>query len=343
VDKVLNNNLYISIIIPVYNVQDTLLKCLNSIFEQQYNGAFEVIAVDDFSSDNSLKILKEYQEKESRLQIIEHKLNKKLSKARLSGMQVANGEYIMHVDSDDFLLPNTLNTLHEKCKESNADIVVFNYVREDNHGELFKESLISFESISSDRLKVQNYFFSTCWNKIIKRELLDDLIYGKSGINMSEDLIYATEILLKGKSIHLIPDTFYVYRSNDDSLTMTISPKHFIAQQENILKQLKLIIVRYKPSTQLVDNMLKYWEKHLFLFIAKTLFIKKQKLILNPRLFDILNQFDEMTDKRLKNISLSISHKYYSISMVFLKVGFLPALRILLLSFRYTFKKNINN
>ena len=119
----------ISIIVPVFNVRNYLLRCLDSIFSQQFDGVFEVIAVDDASTDGSLDILKRYQSSEPRLRLLEHELNKKLSSARSTGMKHAIGAYIMHVDSDDCLIPGALRRLHNYCLKYSPDIIVFNYIR----------------------------------------------------------------------------------------------------------------------------------------------------------------------------------------------------------------------
>lgn len=124
----------ISIIIPVYNVEKYLIRCLDSVFKQKFSGSIEVIAVDDASTDNSLSLLYEYQKEENRLQIVEHKVNQKLSVARLTGMKKSTGEFVMHVDSDDWLQDNSLESLYLKCREVDADVVVYNYIKEDSFG-----------------------------------------------------------------------------------------------------------------------------------------------------------------------------------------------------------------
>ena len=161
----------ISVIVPVYNVEKYLTRCLDSIFNQQFSGTFEVIAVDDCSTDNSLKLLYDYQCNEKRLTVIAHNRNKKLSIARSTGMKVAKGMYIMHVDSDDWILPNTFEKLFEKCNETNADVLVFNYRRENDQGQRYSNNEIKNNYVTNDKLKAQKYFFGATVNKIVKKEL----------------------------------------------------------------------------------------------------------------------------------------------------------------------------
>ncbi len=160
----------ISVIVPVYNVQNYLVRCLDSIFNQEFSGIFEVIAVEDGSTDNSLQVLKDYREKQPRLRIIEHNRNKKLSIARRTGMDASSGDYIMHVDSDDWLLPDSLENLHNKCIETDADVIVFNYLRETIDGKQIRDMVIKKELITTDKKQVQRFFYGACWNKIVKKD-----------------------------------------------------------------------------------------------------------------------------------------------------------------------------
>jgi len=163
----------ISVIVPVYNVEKYLVRCLDSIVKQQFSGTYEVIAVEDASSDNSLQILKKYQNNEDRLIIIEQGVNKKLSVARATGMDAATGDYIMHVDSDDWLLPGALEGLFKRCTETNADVIVFNYAREDSEGKRTLVDCIKKEMITTNKIQVQPHFFGTVVNKIVKRSLAE--------------------------------------------------------------------------------------------------------------------------------------------------------------------------
>ena len=119
----------ISIIIPVYNTEKYLKKCLDSIINQTLK-SLEIICIDDCSTDNCLHILKEYQLKDNRIKIIEQKENKGQGVARNLGLNIAEGKYIMFLDPDDWLELNALEILYKKSKETNADIIHFNYIEE---------------------------------------------------------------------------------------------------------------------------------------------------------------------------------------------------------------------
>lgn len=118
----------ISIIVPVYNVEKYLNKCIDSIINQTYKN-IEIILVDDGSTDNSGKICDEYLLRDSRIKVI-HKNNGGLSSARNEGINISSGEYIGFVDSDDWVEPNMYEEMYKKILYSNADIVDCGYWKE---------------------------------------------------------------------------------------------------------------------------------------------------------------------------------------------------------------------
>lgn len=128
------NSLLISIIIPIYNVERYLPKCLNSVICQTYSN-LDIVLVDDGSSDKSGIICDEYAQKDSRIQVL-HKKNEGVDKARFSGLNIANGDYVIFVDSDDWLCDNDiLRKMVVKAEETRADYVEMGMQRViDKHG-----------------------------------------------------------------------------------------------------------------------------------------------------------------------------------------------------------------
>lgn len=324
----------ISIIIPVYNVEKYLVRCLDSIFKQQFSKTFEVIAVEDCSTDRSLTVLKEYQKREKRLVIIEHKVNSKLSCARATGIRTATGSYIMHVDSDDWLLPNALEQLFQLVSKKKCDIVVFNYLRENEVGKQTIVNSITEDKIITDRKEVVKFFQGACWNKIVKRELLDDIIYGNVGINSEEDLIYSIEILLKSKTIYLSSATHYVYFDNSSSITTTISPISYLIHQHIVLSQLDLIFLKYKPQQYFLDYFLDYFEKWIYLSIVKMHFWNNDDFEV---VYDLLSAFKKssiISSTRIQCLELAIVNKRRCLLEVKKRFGYKSALYIYLRSFK---------
>ncbi len=323
----------ISIIVPVYNVEKYLDRCLDSIFNQQFSGVFEVIAIEDCSIDNSLQVLKEYQKREKRLVILEHKVNSKLSCARATGIRAATGDYIMHVDSDDWLLPNALENLYQIISTKNVDVVVFNYLRENDLGKQIFVTAIQKNKLTIDKKEVVEFFQGACWNKIVKRELSDDIIYGKSGINLEEDLLYSIEILLKAKSIYLSDKIHYTYFDNSSSITTTISPIDYLQHQHVVFNQLELIFLKYKPEQFFLDYFLDYFEKWIYLSLAKMHFWNKENFNLVYDLLDSFNKSTVMSKSRTHRLELAFKNKINCLVEVKKRFGFKMAFAIYLKSF----------
>lgn len=297
----------ISIVVPVFNVEKYLLRCLDSIFNQHFAGTFEVIAVDDGSTDNSLQLLYDYQLTEKRLKIIVHERNKKLSVARATGIKAAIGRYLMHVDSDDWILPDSLTRLLAKLVETNADVIVFNLSEEDSKGDHSFAKKIKKEYILEDKTKVRPHFFESCVNKIVKKELTENMITGEVSVNNREDLLYSVEILLRAERICLIPECYYVYFKNTESLTHSITSS--LSTQNNIivLNQLQKIITANNSNSELNRKILNYFEKYIYLDLAKSQFWTKGDKI---NYFSLVKAFaNSKLISRFRTLRLKLSIK----------------------------------
>ena len=323
----------ISIIVPVYNVEKYLVRCLDSIFTQNFSGTFEVIAVEDASTDNSLKVLKSYQAKEHGLKVIEHRINKNLSLARATGVSACSGDYIMHVDSDDWLLSNALENLYAKCLETNADVLVFNYVRENNEGKRTSVKNIKNQISVTDKLKVQQHFLGAPWNKIVKSTLAKELISGQVGVNNGEDLIYATEILLRAKQICLIPGSYYAYFVNAESLTRKVNSEQFLKTMIIVLTQLNNIVSKYQPLKSFNSYLMNYFEKFIYLESANSHFSKKNgSSAINRTLIQELFKSPLMSKERIERLNTSLANKYICIYEIFKRFGIKTSLSIIVRS-----------
>jgi len=323
----------ISIIVPVYNVEKYLIRCLDSIFNQKFEHTFEVIVVEDCSTDNSLLLLKEYKKTNPELIIIKQHTNQKLSVARKTGMDIAKGDYIMHVDSDDWLLPCALDNLYKKCKETNADVVVYNYVRQNESQKIEVKEIID-EIVTCDKLSVQKYFYGSPWNKIVKRTFTSDMICGEKSINSTEDLLYSTELLLRINSICLVPEVYYSYFLNNESITSTISPKDYLANQIIVLGQIDKIFRAHKANGLFIENVLNYFEKWIYLEFSKMHFWKGEKNIDNEYLISEFSKYAIMNIRRMKQIELSIDNKFICLLETKKRFGIKMAIGIILRSLK---------
>ena len=330
----------ISVIVPVYNVEKYIVRCLDSIFNQHFSGTFEVIAVDDASTDSSLQILRSYKKNEERLRIITHETNKKLSFARSSGMKASKGDYIMHIDADDWLLPSAFENLHSVCKKTNADVVVFGIIQEDHKGNSRPGIIIKEEFFTSNKNMIQEYFYGSAVNKIVKRRIVENMISGSIGVNSGEDLLYSFEVLLKANTIYLFPDNLYVYFLNNESITKTIQPKEYVQIQITVLIQIQSIVTRYEANPQLVENILDYFEKWLYLMIAQMQFGTTTKSYMNLEIISHFSNIPIISQERITRLEAVITSKYRCLIEVVRRFKIRTAVGIIYRGYRKKQKSN---
>lgn len=213
-----------SIIIPVYNVENYLQKCLDSVLNQTYPN-YEVICVNDGSTDGSLAILEEYQQKYHQIIIISQ-LNKGLSGARNAGIQVAKGNYIFFLDSDDWIETDTLKILADK--QNGEDLLCFNGRRyfEDGRTEtpdsgIEEVNITGWEYYNKYALVSRKFHFVCTVLRLYRREyLLKNSLFFEEGI-YHEDNLFTPLACYYAKSVKVIPDILYVYRIRQGSITQT--------------------------------------------------------------------------------------------------------------------------
>ena len=217
--------MFFSIVIPVYNVEKYLNECVDSILSQSFKD-FELILVDDGAKDSSGKICDEYAEKDNRVKVI-HKENGGLSDARNVGTAQASGEYIVYVDSDDYIDGDDfLEKIYEKA-QNGADIICYKFRKYyEITGEIAQcdyafPNIDNYEGIANriEYLVKTNSFYCSAWSKSIRRELLvDNNLWFEKGL-LGEDQEWYYHVLLKAKSIEGIDRAFVVYRQRANSIT----------------------------------------------------------------------------------------------------------------------------
>lgn len=204
-----------SIIIPVYNVVNYLDKAIESVLSQNISAdLYEIILVDDGSTDTSGGKCDQWKNRYPDLIKVIHKKNAGLGFARNSGLEVASGEYIIFLDSDDYWIDNdALRKFESKIKDENPDVVVFKNCIYDEMTGIFKEPKKDRETeiALEDAIKLE-YFDFSAWNKVVKRSfLIDNNMVFKKGI--SEDMLWSYKILLYAKKISFYLETsVYAYR-----------------------------------------------------------------------------------------------------------------------------------
>lgn len=194
--------LLISIIIPVYNVEKYLHKCLDSIINQTYQN-IEIILVDDGSTDSSGAICDEYAEKDNRIRVI-HKENRGVSSARNRGLAIAMGEWVLFFDADDILPNDVLDYYTNVVNTNDVDMVLGSYVEYNDEGNIIKSDQKHFEKMISmqDCLRLfykpdTSLFQGYVWNRLMKRSIiLDNNLRFNERIYFKEDGLFAVQYML---------------------------------------------------------------------------------------------------------------------------------------------------
>ncbi len=262
----------ISVVIPVYNTAAYLERCLDSVFGQEFDGTLEVIAVDDASTDDSLAVLREYAAREPRLKVISLEKRERISVVRSKGLQVAVGDYIMQLDSDDWYLPGTLATMFSEITGSGADVAVFNLFCTDDTGKRqYPRNAIMERLLTGDKAALQPFFRGAAVCKIIRRELIRDMFFYRIEIDNGDDFLFLTEILLRAGKMLLIPNYFYAYYRNPGSYTRSIDHTTGLQALSSLADTTSLMLSQYDKCEEL--NALIYGDllnKYLYMCSTKT-------------------------------------------------------------------------
>lgn len=228
----------VSVIIPVYNVEEYLEECLDSVINQTFKD-IEIICINDGSTDSSLNILNNYAKKDTRMKIYSQK-NQGQGSARNFGLNESSGDYVYFVDSDDCIELNTIEELYNNISSNNSDIVVSKIARFNDNSEEIDYSIPGFDFENQfDNVDFSNFTFNyrdikqyvlnrsfAPWMKLYKRKFLtDNNIYFIEDLAF-EDVLFHVESFLKADSISFSPNFFYFYRNNPNS-TMNTSEKGF--------------------------------------------------------------------------------------------------------------------
>lgn len=200
----------ISIIIPCYNCENTIQQCIKSVFYQTYDN-YEIICIDDGSTDNTIKKIEEFNY--DNLRILSNSVNKGVSYSRNVGIKQARGVYICFIDSDDTICNNYLECLYNSLKRNNADISVSAIITNNEF-----ESVINREKYISESL-LNNNIAGYVWNKMYKRDLIYNCLFDED-ISMNEDLLFNVKVANKTKIIACINKELYQHnKKNDQSLS----------------------------------------------------------------------------------------------------------------------------
>ena len=294
----MNNKPLISVIVPIYTTEKYLRKCFDSIINQTYKN-LQIILVDDGSTDNSGKICDEYATKDSRIQVI-HKQNAGVTAARNEGLDIADGEYIGFVDSDDWIEPNMYEEMFENLITTDADIVHTGFIRE-QYGLSKKE--FRFDECVIENPKNSNYiwkgllflqkdFFITpfLFTKLFKCDLIKYALKNvPKGMNFGEDRISTTECFLKSNRVSLLKNAYYHYNLlREGSYTSTISAQRIIWITK-MFEQVRNLFYKYN----IYDQVKNYWELSINRYMLMQL--SRANIIIT----NLFGHIDELNGKKV--------------------------------------------
>lgn len=223
----------ISVIVPIYNVENYLKECLESIINQSFID-FEIICVNDGSSDNSYDIIKEFEKKDSRIKIINQE-NKGLSGARNSGLDICQGEYIYFIDSDDYLELTALEELYDIANENKLDLILFKSINfDDVTGKKFTEEQFELSFLKKNFNKkifsykdILDFIFQInvpVWTKFFKRDLIEDIRFEEGLI--FEDNLFFMEFIFNANKIYFYDKYLYNRRIRPNSILTSDNSKN---------------------------------------------------------------------------------------------------------------------
>lgn len=214
---------FFSIILSIYNVEDYLNRCIDSILDQKFTD-YEIILVDDGSTDSSSEICDQYGKSNSNIKVV-HKENGGLSSARNSGLEVADGKYIFWVDADDWLESDALQILYDKIRKYYPDIVTFNYCRMPSYEKVIsslKEGIYYKEQLQEDIIpmilnETWDYNFSV-WSHVYKKEYIKQFSFISERVVGSEDFLFNLTAYSYAESVLVIESCLYNYDYRPGSL-----------------------------------------------------------------------------------------------------------------------------
>lgn len=266
----------VSVIVPVYNVEKYLKRCLDSLINQTLSD-IDIICINDGSKDSSLQILEQYAQKDSRI-VIYNQENSGLSVARNTGLEHASGEYIGFVDSDDWVDLDFYEKLYNSAKNNNADIAVADFIREHSNKKP-KRLKLKEEKIyttSEDKFMICKVHREGCvWNKIYRTEFIKSINLKFVPKMYYEDRDFTIRSLYFSKKLVTTPNTYYRYFVNPKSIVNKrrnyIQDEHYILVRQQVLQFIK------EHNIKVPDGLYKA-EIYRYKLFGKTLFTIKESI-----------------------------------------------------------------
>lgn len=293
----------LSVIVPVYNVENYLRRCLDSILQQTYKD-IEIIVVDDGSIDDSAQIIKQYVEENSNIIAI-YSSNKGVSHARNLGIQHSNGEYIIFVDSDDYILP----TFCEKMLQyTQYDLVICHYERKDycpktaNQLGLESNILVNFPNFL---ILFESKLLNPPVCRLYSRDLIS--VFFDENLEYGEDLLFNIEYVKNCSRIKLLDDVLYYYEYNPNSITSTYQEKRVAEIKKVTYKCLDVVTEIFGKNIN-YHFIVEYYFVCQYVLLQQLIFSKQYSFKEKRRFVkDALAKFDAWLMTERKKVSFKSS------------------------------------
>lgn len=240
---------FISVLVPIYGVENYIEKCVRSLFENTYAEKTEFVFVNDYTKDNSMAILnsvmEEFPNLKDNIKIINHETNKGLAGARNTALQNATGEYVLCMDSDDWVENDYIEQFWNEAEKSSPDVITCNFIEECEGKSLYTKQGFkdNYEDVYKDLLK--NEIRGYVWCKLIKRSIFtDNKIAWIEGLNMWEDVWIDSQVFLFARKFSSIDSYLYHYRStNTTSIVHSKNIKKY-SDMFTVLKNIKAVLIQ---------------------------------------------------------------------------------------------------
>ena len=317
----------VSVIVPVYNVEEYLEEGLNSLVNQSFDD-YEIICVDDCSTDSSLKILKDFANKNGKIKVIELPENKGQGYARNIGLASASGEYIYFFDPDDILEQNALGILYNEAKKFDAEVLQCNFYSFLNGTDKYKKTDVAKiikKTTKFDLKKHKSYnwrdikkaclagFSLLVWNKIFKHSFLKENNIKFSELRFLEDHGFLHKMIFSAKRIYYIDQYLYRYRLRKNSIVTSITNRKLLTF--DYIENLKQYLIKLGLYDELYEIYLNYCFKWLDATYneipddARALYLEK--------LLSFFNKEELVKFEKYKKNKLSFFQKLFSIKNVY--------------------------
>lgn len=312
-----------SIIIPCYKVEKYLSECVDSVLNQTYND-FEIILVDDGSPDRCPKMCDEYAKKDTRVHVI-HQKNAGIACARNAGVATAQGEYVICLDSDDFLINNLILSEIEEKTQSNPDVVMFGYKKyfesEGSWGADVCANIGDSRSVGDivKTMLLNSSYIATTWTKAIRRELLvENRVSFRPSMVSGEDVDWYLNVLCHTKKIECLSKVCLAYRQRPDSISH--NPKiqsldDFIWILENWPNRIKEQVKDVDLKSALMNAMAYYLANTMVLYSSYSAKVTKP--------------FKERFKKQMYLFQYAISSRALTVKIFYNLLGFAMTINLL--------------